>query len=81
MNPVWNPIRIPSRGLINGDHDRNIRIECFDQNSWTGDHSLIGECFITIRSLLEGAKEFDLINPKKQVKFSCNYLIIFKNLM
>ena len=57
------------RTLCNGDLDRNLKVECFDHNM-NGNHSLIGEFFVTVRQLLEGpgpSNEHPCINPKKKV--------------
>jgi len=71
-NPMWKKFNIPLRALCNGDLDRNLKVECFDHNM-NGNHSLIGEFFITVRQLLEGpgpANEHPCINPKKKSKKS-----------
>merc|ERR1712012_520489 len=71
-NPSWKKFTIPVRTLCNGDLDRNIKVECFDYNM-NGNHSLIGEFFITVRQLLEGpgpSNEHPCINPKKKSKKS-----------
>jgi hypothetical protein len=71
-NPMWKKFTIPVRTLCNGDLDRNLKVECFDHNM-NGNHALIGEFFITVRQLLEGAgpaNEHPCINPKKKSKKS-----------
>jgi hypothetical protein len=30
LNPTWQPFTIPVRSLCNGDHDRLLKIECYD---------------------------------------------------
>ena len=70
-NPMWKKFTIPVRTLCNGDLDRNLKVECFDHNM-NGNHALIGEFFITVRQLLEGAgpaNEHPCINPKKKVGY------------
>lgn len=69
VNPTWKKFNIPLRTLCNGDIDRNIKVECYDHNN-SGNHSFIGEFYITVRQLLDGpgpSTEFDVINPKKKV--------------
>jgi len=71
-NPMWKKFTIPVRTLCNGDLDRNLKVECFDHNM-NGNHSLIGEFFVTVRQLLEGpgpSNEHPCINPKKKSKKS-----------
>ena len=63
------------RTLCNGDYDRNIKIECYDHNN-SGNHSLIGEFYITVRQLMQGPgpeNVYDCINPKKKVSFCTNF--------
>jgi Ca2+-dependent lipid-binding protein len=72
INPLWNKFLVPIRTLCNGDYDRNIKIECYDHNS-SGNHSLIGEFYVTVRQLLEGPGPdniHDVMNPKKKVTFT-----------
>ena len=69
VNPVWKKFVIPLRSLCNGDLDRNLKIECFDYNN-SGNHSYIGEFFVTARQLMEGpgsANNYSCINAKKKV--------------
>jgi len=69
INPCWKAFLVSVRTLCNGDHDRNIKVECFDHNN-SGNHSLIGEFYITVRQLLQGPgpeNVYDCINPKKRV--------------
>lgn len=70
VNPLWAKFNIPVRTLCNGDHDRNIKVECFDHND-NGNHSVIGEFFVTVRQLVRGPGPENIhncINPKKQSK-------------
>ena len=48
LNPVWKPIVIPARILCGGDHNRSIKIECYDWDS-DGGHDLIGECYTNLQ--------------------------------
>ena len=69
VNPLWNKFTVSVRTLCNGDHDRNIKVECYDHNQ-NGSHSFIGEFYITVRQLLMGPGPENIsnvINPKKQV--------------
>lgn len=68
-NPLWKKFSIPLRTLCNGDLDRNIKVECYDHNK-SGNHSLIGEFYLTVRQLQVGPGDrnvFELVNPKKRV--------------
>ncbi|XP_045581544.1 copine-8 isoform X3 [Procambarus clarkii] len=70
VNPAWKPIVIPARILCSGDHNRSIKIECYDWDS-DGTHDLIGECYTNLQRLLEGpgtTNVYHLINPKKKAK-------------
>ncbi|XP_071534186.1 copine-8-like isoform X2 [Panulirus ornatus] len=72
LNPAWKPIIIPARTLCAGDHNRSIKIECYDWDS-DGGHDLIGECYTNLQRLLEGpgtTNTYELINPKKKAKKS-----------
>lgn len=69
QNPRWRPILIRVTTLCNGDYDRNIRIDCYDNRS-NGNHKLIGTCHVTLRDLNSGggSKTFSLANMKKGSK-------------
>ena len=72
LNPVWKQMIIPARMLCAGDHDRMIKIECYDWDS-DGSHDFIGECFTTLATLKEGPgpkNNYELINKKKAAKKS-----------
>jgi hypothetical protein len=69
LNPRWQKFSIPVRTLCNGDYDRNIKVACYDWNS-NGNHSLIGEFFITLRQLSEGHAVFQCVHPEKVKKNS-----------
>ena len=69
VNPTWKKFIIPLRTLCNGDIDRNLKIECFDHNK-SGNHSYIGEFFVTARHLMDGPSSKNnhpCINNKKKV--------------
>ena len=75
VNPLWKKFLVPVRTMCNGDYDRNIKVECYDHNQ-NGNHSLIGEFYITVRQLLEGpgpSNVYQCINPKKKVRSMKNY--------
>lgn len=50
QNPVWKPIVMRARSLCNGDEDRSIKIDCYD-NRTSGSHKLIGTCYTSLRTL------------------------------
>ncbi|XP_038067467.1 copine-8-like isoform X1 [Patiria miniata] len=68
LNPTWRPFPILVRALCNGDHDRTIKVECFDWDSDGGSHDLIGIFTTNMRQLSTGKQSFELINPKKKAK-------------
>lgn len=49
----WKPIHLHSRTLCNGDFDRTIKIDCFDNRS-DGDHKMIGTCYTSLNELSRG---------------------------
>mgnify|MGYP002716305599 CR=1 FL=1 len=68
LNPKWKKFTIPIATLCNGDLDRNLKIVCWDWNS-SGNNSLIGEFYTTLRELSEsepGLKKIPLIHPDKK---------------
>lgn len=70
QNPKWQSIKIKASSLCNGDYDRNIKIECYDNRS-NGDHKLIGTCYTSLKILSNGVGDcnhYTLRNPKKQDK-------------
>ncbi|XP_050440402.1 copine-8-like [Adelges cooleyi] len=67
LSPHWKSFSMPVRLLCNGDYDRNLKVICFDWNS-SGDHSLIGEFYTTLKGLLEPNATFKCINEKKKQK-------------
>ena len=56
-----------------------LQVECFDYNR-SGNHSLIGEFYVTVRQLQMGPGEqnvYEAINPKKKlvIREICNVLL------
>lgn len=79
INPCWKKFLVSMRTLCNGDYDRNIKVECYDHNN-SGNHSLIGEFYITVRQLLQGPgpdNVYDCINPKKKVSWKYFFVSVF----
>ncbi|CAG0897678.1 unnamed protein product [Cyprideis torosa] len=64
LNPSWKKFTIPVQQLCNGDHDRNLKIECLNYNS-NGSHHFMGECFVTLRQLLEGPGPSNIVELSK----------------
>ena len=50
QNPSWQPFTMRVTTLCNGDYDRNIKIDCYD-NRRNGNHKLIGTTNTCLRSL------------------------------
>ena len=73
QNPLWMPITMRVRTLCNGDYDRTIKIDCYDNRS-NGDHKLIGSSHTSLRTLAQGPShnKYPLIHPVKQ-KTKSNY--------
>ncbi|XP_069699446.1 copine-8-like [Periplaneta americana] len=72
LNPNWKPFTIPVRSLCGGDMDRSIKVLCYDWNR-SGNHSLIGECFMTLKDLSQGPgpqNVYACLHPQKQRKSS-----------
>ncbi|XP_031627870.1 copine-8-like [Contarinia nasturtii] len=70
QNPKWDKITTKVRTLCNGDYERSIKIECYDNRS-NGDHKLIGTCHTCLNKLSKGPGDdniYALRNPKKQHK-------------
>lgn len=70
QNPKWQPITTKARTLCNGDYERSIKIECYDNRS-NGAHKLIGSAHTCLNILSKGAGDennYVLRNPKKQHK-------------
>lgn len=65
-HPTWKPITIRITTLCNGDFDRAIRIDCFD-NRINGSHKIIGTCYTSLRNLNNpNEPPMNLINEEKQ---------------
>ncbi|XP_046386198.1 copine-8-like isoform X2 [Ischnura elegans] len=70
VDPTWQRFSIPVRILCNGDHERTIKVVCYDWNS-SGDNELIGEFETSLKDLSQGPgtdTTYQLINRKKQKK-------------
>ncbi|KAJ6650061.1 Copine-8 [Pseudolycoriella hygida] len=67
QNPKWTPLTIKGRTLCNGDNDRTIKIDCYDNRS-DGDHKLIGTCQTSLRTLKKGAGEDNQYRLRKNMK-------------
>jgi len=71
LNPMWKAFTMPLADLCNGDVHRNVKVEVYDHNQ-NGNHSLIGEFFVTVAQLQRGPSDatniFQVINPKKKAK-------------
>lgn len=70
LNPRWEQFSVLDSDLCpNGDYNRPLKIMVFDWDD-SGSHDLIGECEVTLNSLLSaferGSQPFELINPKKK---------------
>ncbi|XP_054166556.1 copine-8-like [Oppia nitens] len=71
-NKEWQPIVLKSRTLCNGDYDRAIRIQVFDDR-FSGQHKLIGDCFTSLSNIVKGPgpnNVYDVINRKRSQKSS-----------
>lgn len=78
-NPRWNPIKIHSRTLCNGDFERTIKIDCYDRRN-NGDHKLIGSCYTSVSALNKGPCEdnnFMLNNEAKGQKDCGRLSLVF----
>ncbi|KAF5403218.1 Copine Va [Paragonimus heterotremus] len=68
LNPNWKQMVIPTRILVNGDHDRPLVISCLDWNR-SGREALIGEVTTTVNELVRayqsGSKTLNIVHPKK----------------
>lgn len=63
---TWKPITIRITTLCNGDFDRAIRMDCFD-NRINGSHKIIGTCYTSLRNLNNpNEPAMNLINEEKQ---------------
>lgn len=67
QNPKWKPMTIKARTLCNGDNDRTIKIDCYDNRN-DGDHKLIGTCQTCLRTLKKGVGEHNKYSLRKTMK-------------
>lgn len=68
QSPRWKPITIRATTICNGDFERNIKIDCYD-NRKNGSHKIIGTCYTNLRSLTAASgneSKMILINEAKQ---------------
>lgn len=68
LNPIWKPFTIAVRSLCGGDMERSVKLACYDWNR-SGNHSLIGEFFVTLKDLSEGPGNetiYFCIHPRKK---------------
>lgn len=81
-NPRWNPIKIHSRTLCNGDFQRTIKIDCYDQRA-NGGHKLIGTCYTSMTTLSKGPGEENqfILHREGKNKHDCGRLaLVFVNI-
>jgi len=68
LNPQWPRVSIPIVSLCNGDYDRPIKIEIWDEDS-DGKHGFMGSFESSVRGLLtSGGAPFDVIEKEVQKK-------------
>lgn len=83
LNPTWHPITKEVRALCNGDYERIIRMEVFDEDSG-GSHDSIGVFETTMARLMKGPgaeNQYEVINEKKKSKKGKNSgTVILKSL-
>lgn len=67
QNPTWQSFSMRVTTLCNGDYDRNMKIDCYD-NRRNGSHKLIGTTNTSLRSLYDNKSRsiLNLTNPTKQ---------------
>lgn len=70
-NHRWKPINIHARTMCNGDFNRSIKIDCFDNRS-NGDHKLIGTCYTTLHELSKGVGDENRFQLKHEAKHKTN---------
>ena len=51
-SPTWKPFTLTMRSICNGDKDRSLRIQCF-QEGFNGYHSSLGFLHTTVNKLVE----------------------------
>lgn len=67
QNHQWISISIHARTLCNGDFDRSIKIDCFDNRS-DGNHKLIGTCYTSLNALNRGVCEENNLILRHELK-------------
>jgi len=72
LDPTWKVFTIGLHTLCSGDQDKQLMIECWDWNK-SSEHEIIGMFKTTVREILSGKKEFELINSKIQQKKKGSY--------
>ena len=75
LSPKWSTFEKHMGALCNGDYDRGLKLEVFDDDDG-GDHDSIGRCFTNLRTLVKGPgpeNVYDLINEKKKEKKGSKY--------
>ena len=75
LSPTWSPFEKDVTALCNGDYDRALKIEVFDDDDG-GDHDLIGSCQTDLKTLVKGPGQnnvYSLVNEKKRQKKGSKY--------
>lgn len=67
LDPIWKPFKIKGETLYGGDHQRPIRVECWDWEK-SGKYQYIGETEFTMDEILNGKRSFELYHPGKKKK-------------
>jgi hypothetical protein len=68
LNPVWPRTAFPLVSICNGDLDRPIKIEIWDEDS-NGKHDFMGEVETSVRGLMQGgASGLDVIEKDVKAK-------------
>lgn len=61
--PNWPQTSITLRSLCNGDKERGLKIECYQERR-SGSHSLLGNCFTTLEKMVSlGTGGMKLMSP------------------
>ena len=75
LSPTWKPFEKDVSALCNGDYDRVLKIEVFDDDDG-GDHDFIGSCQTDLKTLVKGPGSdnvYHLMNEKKRQKKGSKY--------
>lgn len=77
QNHQWDNINIHARTLCNGDFERTIKIDCYDQRT-SGDHKLIGTCHTSLSALQKGVCEENryILRNESKHKDDCGELVL-----